>query len=180
MEGMWGRIDDPGEYQSLQHFITHSTWSADKFWETLRQKPLDREGVLIVDDTGIGKQGGHSVGAARQYSGTLGKVANCQVVVSIVLRGEHSTWPLAMQLYLPKEWAEDDGRRDGAGVPEHVRFLKKWEIALEQIDVAHAAGFKIRCVAADAGYGDCTDFRDGLSRRKLQYAVCSSTTGGPS
>jgi len=83
MEAMWGRITDAGDYQALQHFITHSTWSSDRVWESLREKPLDREGVLIVDDTGIPKSGRHSVGVQRQYSGTLGKVGNCQVVVVV-------------------------------------------------------------------------------------------------
>lgn len=171
MEAMWGRITDAGDYQALQHFITHSTWSSDRVWESLREKPLDREGVLIVDDTGIPKSGRHSVGVQRQYSGTLGKVGNCQVVVSTVLRTKHSTWPLAMTLYLPQAWTEDEGRRDGAAIPAEVEFRKKWQIALEQIDRAQAAGFKIHCVATDAGYGDCGEFRDGLAERGLRYAV---------
>ena len=176
MEAMWGRITDPGDYQALQHFITHSTWSADTVWKSLREKSLDREGVLIIDDTGIPKSGRHSVGVARQYSGTLGKVGSCQVVVSTVLRSKDSTWPLAMDLYLPQEWAEDEDRRDGAAIPANVEFRKKWQIALEQIDRAQAAGFEVHCVAADAGYGDCGEFRDGLTERGLCYAVGVKST----
>ena len=176
IECMWGRITDPGDYQALQHFITHSTWSSGTVWGALRRKLPDRAGVLIVDDTGIPKRGRHSVGVARQYSGTLGKVGNCQVVVSCVLRSKHSTWPLAMELYLPEEWAEDRTRRDSAAIPQDTPFRRKWEIALGQIDEACAADLDVQCVVADAGYGDCGGFRDGLSERGLCYAVAVQST----
>ena len=110
---------------------------------------------MIVDDTGIPKRGRHSVGVKRQYSGTLGKIGNCQVVVSCVLRSKRSTWPIAMELYLPEEWAEDQNRREAVAIPEDVPFRKKWEIALEQIDQACEADVGVRCVLADSGYGDC-------------------------
>jgi SRSO17 transposase len=171
MEQIWGRITDPGEYQAIQHFITHSTWSADRLWTALRTKPPDRKGVLIVDDTGIPKAGRHSVGVARQYSGTLGKVGNCQVIVSTVMRSGRSTWPIAMDLYLPEEWAVNAERRAGVGVPKSIRFRKKWEIALEQIDVALAADLECEAVVADAGYGDSGDFRKGLAQRHLAFVV---------
>ena len=176
IECMWGRITDAGDYQALQHFITHSTWSAEKVWEALRQKLIDREGLLIVDDTGIPKRGSHSVGVARQYSGTLGKVGNCQVVVSCVLRSKRSTWPTAMQLYLPEGWTENKTRCESAGVPSNVTFQKKWQIALGQIDQALAAGIVVECVVADAGYGDCGDFRDGIAERGLHYVVAIQST----
>ncbi len=176
MQGMWGRLTDDGDYQSLQHFITHSTWSADKIWSQLRTKCADKGGILVIDDTGIPKQGKHSVGVHRQYSGTLGKVGNCQIVVSCVLRSERSIWPVAMQLYLPEAWASDEDRRDGAGVPDAVSFRTKWQIALTQIDDALSTGITPNCVAADAGYGDCAEFRDELTRRGLCYAVGISST----
>lgn len=171
MEQIWGRITDPGEYQSLQNFITHSTWSSDGLWKMLRKQQLDAEGVLLIDDTGIRKSGKHSVGVARQYSGTLGQVGNCQVIVTSVLRSGQSTWPIAMDLYLPDEWASDEERRASAGIPEDIPFRKKWEIALEQVDTALAAGLTLKFVVADAGYGDTSAFRDGLEERKLRYVV---------
>lgn len=171
MQCMWGRITDAGDYQALQNFITHSTWSSAKVWDGLREKIPDRAGILIVDDTGIPKRGGDSVGVARQYSGTLGKIGNCQVIVSSVLRTERSTWPLAMELYLPNEWANDERRRKKTDVPDDLKFRKKWEIALEQIDQAGTSGIVIRCVVADSGYGDCSDFRNGLATRGLNYHV---------
>ncbi len=170
MQCMWSRISDRGDYQALQHFITHSTWSSQRVWGALRRKLPDQEGVLIVDDTGIPKRGTQSVGVARQYSGTLGKIGTCQVVVSIVLRSKHSTWPLAMELYLPDEWTEE-GRRHAAAIPEDIPFRTKWEIALNQIDQACASGIKVRCVTADAAYGDIGNFRKGLAERGLYYAV---------
>ncbi len=171
MQCMWGRITDRGDYQALQHFITHSTWSSQLIWQRLRQKIPVRKGVLIVDDTGIPKRGEHSVGVQRQYSGTLGKVGNCQIVVSTVLKSRRCTWPIAMELYLPEKWANDESRRDAVGIPEHIRFRTKWEIALEQIDQAIESGIEVQCVAADSGYGDCVEFRNGLADRDLYYVV---------
>ena len=170
MQCMWGRLTEESDYQSLQHFITHSTWSPDKIWNQLRTKCADEEGVLVIDDTGIPKQGKHSVGVHRQYSGTLGKVGNCQVVVSCVLRTGRSILPLAMQLYLPEAWTDDAARRDGAGIPASVSFQTKWQIALEQVDAVLAVGIRPSCVAADAAYGDCSDFREGLTERGLHYS----------
>ena len=168
---MWGRITDRGDYQALQHFITHSTWQSTKIWEALRHRMSVSEGVLIVDDTGIPKRGDHSVGAQRQYSGTIGKVGNCQVVVSTVLKSKRCTWPVAMDLYLPEKWINNESRRESARIPEQVQFRNKWEIALEQIDQALDSGVEVQCVAADAGYGDCGGFREGLADRNLHYAV---------
>ena len=171
IQRMWTRITDRGDYQALQHFITHSTWSSQAVWESLRRRFPAEGGVLIVDDTGIPKRGKQSVGVARQYSGTLGKIGMCQVVVSTVLRTKCCTWPLAMELYLPEEWAEDERRREASSIPGDIRFRKKWEIALEQIDEALASGVQVRCVTADAAYGNTAEFRDGLEQRGLKYAV---------
>ena len=176
MHCMWGRITDRGDYQALQHFITHSTWQSHKVWDRLRDTVPVNGGVLIVDDTGVPKRGEHSVGVARQYSGTLGKVGNCQVVVSTVLRSKRSTWPIAMELYLPEKWANDESRRAATAIPDDVQFRTKWEIALEQVDRAIDAGIEIQCVAADAGYGDCDDFRNGLADRGLYYVTAVRTT----
>lgn len=176
MQRMLTRISGAGDYQSLQHFITHSKWSSQTVWEALRGKIPDEDGVLIVDDTGIPKRGKQSVGVARQYSGTLGRIGICQVVVSTVFRTEHSTWPVAMELYLPEEWNEDEGRRAACSVPEGLPFRKKWEIALEQIDQALASGLRVTCVTADAAYGNTAEFRQGLERRGLKYAVAIKVT----
>lgn len=171
MEGMISRLAEPGDYQSLQHFITHSTWDATKVWKQLRVIMPEREGYLLIDDTGIPKQGKHSVGVTRQYCGALGKIANCQVVVTSALRTKHHTWPLAMQLFLPERWCQDDGLRSKADVPSSIVHRTKIEMAVEQIDSSIQSGFTIQCVLADAGYGVSTDFRDAIAARGLSYAV---------
>jgi SRSO17 transposase len=119
MSGMCGRINDPGSYQAIQHFISHSTWSSEKVWRELHRRMPDKTGVLVIDDTGLPKQGKHSVGVQRQYSGTLGKIGNCQVIVTTVLRSKTSTWPMAMELYVPESWEN----RLGVGISQ--TFLTK-------------------------------------------------------
>jgi SRSO17 transposase len=125
----------------------------------------------VIDDTGFPKQGTHSVGVARQYSGTLGKTGNCQVAVSVHHVGEQGNVPLGWRLYLPESWAQDAERRKGAGIPEDVVFRKKWELALEIIDQVRGWGVPDQVVLADAGYGDATELREGLEQRGLSYAV---------
>jgi SRSO17 transposase len=131
MEGMLSRLANPGDYQSLQHFITHSTWDASSVWQQLVAKLPEREGYLLIDDTSIPKQGKESVGVARQYCGALGKVANCQVVVTSALRTKQGTWPLHMELYLPDAWCDDEDRRQRTHVPDFLTHRTKIAMALE-------------------------------------------------
>ena len=132
----------------------------------------------MVDDTGFPKQGAHSVGVERQYSGTLGKVGNCQVAVSLHQVGDLGHAILGWRLYLPERWATDPARRQAAGVPDEVSFQPKWQLGLDLIDQARAWGLPERLVVADAGYGDVTEFRDGLEARQLAYVVGISGTVG--
>src|SRR5436305_5640203 len=110
--------------------------------ERLLTLPTEGDGALIFDDTGFVKQGRCSVGVARQYSGTLGKVGNCQVTVNCHYAERTLAWPVSTQLYLPKEWAEDGPRRERAHVPPAIKFQTKAEIALELLDQANAWGVK--------------------------------------
>lgn len=171
MHGMWERLASATPYQQFQHFITHSKWEADRVWQRLRERCPDREGVLVIDDTGIPKKGEQSVGVQRQYSGTLGKIGNCQVVVSAVLRASEGIWPLGMRLYLPGSWSSDVTKREASSIPESAAFQEKWKIAHDIIDAALADGYEPYCVAADAAYGECNAFRKGLRERGLHYAV---------
>jgi SRSO17 transposase len=171
MEGMWRRLVDPGQYQTLQHFITHSTWRADAVWKQMREKAPERRGFLLVDDTSIPKQGTESAGVARQYCGALGKVANCQVIVTTALRTKSAVWPLSMELFLSEDWCADEDRRERTHIPEAVKHRTKIAMAIDQLDVALAAGFEITCVLADAGYGDAHGFREAIAKRGLRYAV---------
>ena len=98
MQAMHGRLSEPGQYQALQHFITHSPWKATHVWTQLRAAVPVRLGILALDDTGFPKQGTHSVGVQRQYCGALGKIGNCQVAVSSALIADGRTWPLTCDL----------------------------------------------------------------------------------
>jgi SRSO17 transposase len=171
-------VDDDAEIQSmrqrLQECVTISAWSEIELLGRLARK-LDGElpGVeaLVVDDTGHPKKGKHSVGVARQYSGTLGRVDNCQIAVSLHLAGESVSGCIAYDLYLPDEWATNMERRRRAGVPDEIAFRPKWQIALRQIDDALRAGVRKHVVLADGGYGEITEFREGLAERGLSYVV---------
>jgi SRSO17 transposase len=161
--------------QRLQDCVGVSPWSDDELLRRLASK-LEREmpGIeaFVVDDTGFAKKGEYSVGVARQYSGTLGRTDNCQVAVSLHLASTKGSGCIAMRLYLPdKEWASDRKRRTAAGVPQEVQFQTKWQIALQQLDVALAAGVRRHPLLADAGYGEATEFRGGLEERGLHYVV---------
>ena len=171
MEGMVTRLAESVDYQAFQHFITHSTWEVAPLWERLRSRIPERVGLFIIDDTSVPKQGRHSVGVGRQYCGALGKVANCQVFVSSVLRTKTGTWPFAMELYLPQSWCTDDALRAQTKIPDNLTHRSKIEIALDQVDQAIAASFEIDCVLADAGYGESTEFRQAIESRGLHYSV---------
>jgi SRSO17 transposase len=164
-------------HQSMHHFVATAPWSESALLRVAREyalAQLERHapvGAWVVDDTGIPKKGSHSVGVAHQYCGALGKGANCQVAVTVSLANTAASVPCAFRLYLPEEWARDAPRRRAAGVPEEVQFQTKWEIALEQIDELIAEDLPLAPVVADAGYGAATAFREGLTKRRLSYAV---------
>jgi SRSO17 transposase len=136
---------------------------------------LDRElpelEAFVVDDTGFAKKGTHSVGVARQYSGTLGRTDNCQVATSLHLAGERGSGCIGFRLYLGKEWTDDRARCRAVGVPDEIQFKTKWQIALDQIGAALSWGLPKRPVLADSGYGEVPEFRDGLVDRGLHYVV---------
>lgn len=163
-------------HQSLHHFVSKSEWSDAALLEQVRRWVLPHmdpaKGLYwIIDDTGFPKKGKHSVGVARQYCGQLGKQDNCQVAVSLSVATEEASLPVAYQLYLPQEWADDPLRRAQAGVPDEIGFATKPQIALTQMREARQSGAPDGVVLADAGYGNDTAFRDALSEIGLQYAV---------
>src|SRR5205823_11688977 len=120
---------------------------------------------------GFPKQGRHSVGVARQYCGQLGKQDNCQVAVSLSLANHHASLPVAYRLYLPQDWAEDRDRRHKARIPEEVAFKTKPEIALEQLRWACETGLARGVVLIDAGYGNKSALRAGITALGLTYAA---------
>jgi len=163
-----------GNVQAMQQLIGQSPWPWTPIWQRLAQRmtaELMPDPVWVIDDTGFPKQGHHSVGVARQYSGTLGKTANCQVAVSLHQTGTEESVILGWRLYLPESWTEDPPRRAEAGIPAEVKFLTKWQLALELIDEARGWGLRCGVVLGDAGYGESTEFRQGLETRQLPYAL---------
>lgn len=180
VEPMAARIDPhrvSARHQSMHHFVAAAPWNDEALLRVARDYVLvqmERHapvGAWIVDDTGMPKKGSHSVGAARQWCGVLGKEANCQVAVSVSLANTVMSVPAAYRLYLPESWAKDRERRDLSGVPQDVPFVTKWEIALSQIDQLLADDLPRAPVLADSWYGNTTAFRDGLRARGLHYAV---------
>ena len=130
------------------------------------------DAVLVIDDTAIPKKGTHSVGVAAQYASALGKTANCQTLLSLTLARGEVPVTLALRLFLPESWTSKRARLERAGVPvEHRTARTKPEMALAEIDHAIAAGVRFGCVLADAGYGLSAPFRQGLTARKLAWAV---------
>ena len=125
----------------------------------------------IIDDTGIPKKGKHSVGVARQYCGQLGKQDNCQVAVTLSAASDLASLPVALRLYLPEPWANDKARRATAGIPDGIEFQTKPRIALDQVRQAIADGVPKGVALADAGYGNDTAFRNGLTELGLEYVV---------
>jgi len=165
------------KHQSMHHFVADAPWSDERVLTRVREfalPALREHGPIeawLLDDTGMPKKGTHSVGVARQYCGQLGKTENCQVAVSLSIATECASLPIAYQLYLREEWAEDRERCRKAGVPEEVTFRSKPQIALAQLRAALAAGVPKGVVAADAGYGNGAEFRDALREMGLRYVV---------
>ncbi len=166
--------------QRLQEFLTRSPWDSGAMDRLRVQRMVAQAsvgmGVQIIDDTGFAKKGTHSVGVARQYSGTLGRVDNCQVVVTSHYVDRIFDWPIAARLYLPEGWTQDDSRLSAAKVPAATTFKTKGEIALELIDAGIDAGAPTWAVLADAGYGDQPSFLEGLETRALPHVVGVAST----
>jgi len=176
MQAMLARVTDPIRYQAFQHFITDAPWNTGDAWGVLRTELPERTGVAVLDDTGFPKKGEDSVGVARQYTGTLGKVANCQVAVTATLWTGVRAWLIGAALYVPKEWFADRARCGRARIPKTVRFQEKWRLALDLLREALAAGLDITAVVADTAYGDVMAFRAALHEWGLAYAVGISAT----
>ena len=179
VEPMAARLDPlhaSARHQSLHHFVAKAQWSDQELLRRVAQwvvpvMDFATGGWWIIDDTGFPKKGMHSVGVTRQYCGVLGKQDNCQVAVSVSLACSEASLPVAWQLYLPHNWAEDAVRRKKAGIPEDIEFATKPHIALQQIRGLLRQGAPHHCVLADAGYGIDYAFRQGLTDLGLDYAV---------
>ncbi len=168
--------ETPARYESVQQFLADSRWRPELVVRACAERVAPEIGVLawVVDDTGIVKQGRHSPGVKRQYSGTLGKIGNCQITVSLHAAGSGGTLPLGWSLYLPEEWCADELRRARAKIPANVSFETKPQLAEGLIE--QAAGWRVPLapILADSAYGDNSAFREGLHARELEYVLAIS------
>ena len=164
-------------HQRMNHFITSSEWSDREVrqYSTRYVVSAMRQGgpvtSWIIDDTGFLKQGTHSVGVQRQYTGSAGKIANCQIGVSLVVATAHDHAPIDFELYLPKSWANDPARRLEARIPEDVVFRTKIELAVSMLRRAAHDNVPRGTLLADAWYGDEPSFRAAAEELGLDYAV---------
>jgi SRSO17 transposase len=161
--------------QQLQYLLTDMVWDEEALnRQRIAQMltlPRAGEGVLIFDDTGFDKKGRHSAGVARPYTGTVGKITNCQVTVNCHYAERTLAWPVATRLYLPEGWAGDEARRQRAHIPKDMVFATKAEMALALLDEATRCGVKHECVTGDADYGDNPNFLTGLAQRQERHVM---------
>jgi SRSO17 transposase len=161
------------EYEGLQHFLADSPWDPAVVDRGVAERvcPVIEPEAWVLDDTGVPKDGKHSPGVKRQYSGALGKIGNCQIAVSLHAVGQNGTVPLGFRLYLPEEWCQDAERREKAKIPEEVEFATKPALGGEL--VARAAGWKIRRapVLGDQAYGNDSKLRTRLHDDAIDYVL---------
>ena len=164
--------------QALQQFVNQSPWDEQPVLDSLQNwvgKKLNADGFLIIDDTGFPKQGTHSVGVARQYTGTLGKVARCQVAITLQLATDRDVVGIDAKLYLPEAWCQDHQRRQKAAIPEAVSYQPKWQLALDMLRRAKSNGLG-GVVLADSLFGTVTEFRQHLDADSWSYCVGIDST----
>ncbi|MFF6844916.1 IS701 family transposase [Streptomyces tanashiensis] len=163
------------DHQQLQQFMTTSTWQVRDVRARLawRAAAVVRPQVWVVDDTGFPKDGHSSPGVARQYSGTLGKVGNCQIGVSVHAASEEASCPLSWRLFLPVAWDDPDAqaRRRACRIPDDECHRPKWQLALDMLDELAGSGLRPAVLVADTGYGANADFRHGLDERGLAWVL---------
>lgn len=159
--------------QALQQFVNQSPWDGFQLQKRLRQFMIKRfrmkEAIYVLDDTSLPQKGKHSVGVGRQYCGALGKIANCQSIVSIEAIGNSNQFPLATRLYLPESWTEDPRRMESVGIPQnHQLFKTKPETALEILDECRE-DLTVTTFLFDAGYGRDRTFLRELDDREIKF-----------
>jgi SRSO17 transposase len=180
LEPMVERLGGDADYQSLQQFLADSPWDPAVVVRAVAERVVPAIDVeaWVLDDTGFPKDGKRSPGVKRQYSGTLGKIGNCQIGVSVHAVGSKGTVPLGWALYLPEDWCNDRERRRKAKIPDEVEFKTKPELGVELIE--RAAGWKLARapVLGDCAYGDKTELRARLHAAGREYvlAVSADTT----
>jgi SRSO17 transposase len=173
LEPLVARLGGDADYQSMQQFLADSPWDAGGVVRAVAERvaPAIVVEAWVLDDTGFPKDGKRSPGVKRQYSGTLGKVGNCQIGVSVHAVGAKGTVPLGWALYLPEDWCDDSERRERAKIPEKVRFKTKPELGVELVERAVGWELARAPVLGDQAYGDDSKLRDRLDRAGSEYVL---------
>jgi SRSO17 transposase len=173
----WQLAEQAGETRpdGMQRLLSTSVWDADELRNELQAYLVEAlgegDGVLVIDETGFLKQGKHSAGVKRQYSGTAGRVANCQVGVFLAYAGRDGQGLLDRELYLPREWTDDRQRCRAAGIPDDVRFATKPELAQQMIERAVRHGVPFGWVTGDTIYGGDRKLRLWLEDQQLPFVL---------
>ena len=164
----------------VQRLLNNALWDADLVRDDLREYVVEHLGeeqaVLVVDETGFLKKGTKSVGVKRQYSGTAGRIENSQIGVFLAYASSKGHTLLDRELYLPKEWAEDEARRKEAGVPEEVEFATKPQLARKMLERALTAEVPCKWVTADEIYGGDRRLRIWLEQQEQAFVLAVTST----
>src|SRR5579859_6284953 len=165
--------ESSARYESVQQFLADSPWDPGLLVRACAERVAPEIGVeaWVLDDTGFPKDGKRSPGVKRQYSGTLGKIGNCQIGVSLHAVGKNGTVPLGWALYLPEDWCDDPERRGRAKIPQEVQFKTKPELGLELIERAVEWPLGRAPVLGDQAYGDDSKLRDRLHQAGSEYVL---------
>jgi SRSO17 transposase len=168
---------DPTPY-GFQHLLGRAGWDPDLLRDKLRcyvtDYLADADAVGVIDETGFLKKGRHSAGVARQYSGTAGRIENCQIGVFLAYATQHGHTLLDRELYLPKEWTDDRERCRSAGIPDEREFATKPELARQMLLRTFEAGVILAWLTGDSVYGDDRALRQWLEQRKQAYVLAVS------
>ena len=176
----WQMSEEIGESTpyKMQQFLYRGSWSADDLRDVTREyvkeEIAEEDGTLVLDETGFLKQGKKSCGVARQYSGTAGRIENCQVGVFLTYTGSKGNAMIDRRLYIPEDWTKDVARCKEAGVPDEVKFQTKPNIGLEMLEEAHNAGLPFTWVTGDCIYGDFRDIRFWVESVNKRYVMSVS------
>jgi SRSO17 transposase len=176
----WQIAESQGEKDPfrIQQFIYRGSWEADevrdKLQEHVKETMIEEDGTTILDDTGFIKKGKKSAGVQRQYTGTVGKIENCQIGVFLTYVGSKGYTMIDRDLYLPEEWTKDKKRREEAGIPKEAKFRTKPEMGLEMLKRASTNGITYKYVTADCAYGDDGRIRKWLESQDKEYVLAVS------
>lgn len=173
LEPLVSRLGGEADYQSVQQFLADSPWDPGLVVRAVAERvtPMIDAQAWVLDDTGFPKEGKRSPGVKRQYSGTLGKIGNCQIGVSVHAVGRKGTVPLGWALYLPEDWCGDPERRRAAKIPAEVDFKTKPELGTELVERACGWEIPVAPVLGDQAYGDNNELRERLHESGVEYVL---------